>query len=62
MPDREQVIKALEKAIRMSESVDSGWVWITIEQARKGLELLKEGNDDRQRNARKGDTDAPGDL
>ena len=45
--DKETAIKSIEKGIRMSESVDSGWVWITIEQARKVLEILREGNDER---------------
>ena len=45
--DNETVIKALEKGIRISEAAESGWVWITIEQARKALELLMEGNDER---------------
>lgn len=40
--DREQVIKELEKQIRITESVNSGWVHLTIEKAKKALELLKE--------------------
>lgn len=40
--DREQVIKELEKQIRLTESVNSGWVHLTIEKAKKALELLKE--------------------
>ena len=43
--DRERVIKALEKGILITESVDGGWVHITIEEARKALELLREGKD-----------------
>lgn len=46
--NRETVIKGLEKGIRLSESVDSGWVWITIEQAKKALEMLKGANDERR--------------
>ncbi len=45
--DKETVIKALEKGIRIAEAVESGWVWITIEQARKVLEILREANDER---------------
>lgn len=45
MPDREQVIKELEKQIRLTESVNSGWVYITIEKAKMALELLKEEDD-----------------
>jgi hypothetical protein len=41
----EQVIKELEKQIRMTESVNSGWVYLTIEKAKKALELLKEKDD-----------------
>ena len=44
--DKETAIKSLEKGIRISEAAESGWVWITIEQARKVLEMLKEGKDD----------------
>jgi hypothetical protein len=40
MPDREQVIKALEKGIKMTEAVGEGWVQIKIEVAKKALELL----------------------
>lgn len=36
----ETVIKALEKGIRIAEAAESGWVWITIEQARGVLELI----------------------
>lgn len=39
--EKERVIKALEKGIRITESVDGGWVHITIEEAKKALELLK---------------------
>ena len=39
--EKEQVIEFLEKQIRMTESVNSGWVYITIEKAKKALELLK---------------------
>ena len=46
--DKETAIKVLEKGIRLSESVDSGWVWITIEQARKVLQILKGENDERR--------------
>jgi hypothetical protein len=45
--EKEKVIEALEKQIRMTESVNSGWVYLTIEKAKKALELLKEKNDDR---------------
>lgn len=46
--DREQVIKELEKQIRLTESVNSGWVHLTIEKAKIALELLTEDkNDDR---------------
>lgn len=45
--DKETVIKSLEKGIRIAEAAESGWVWITIEQARKVLEILREGNDER---------------
>jgi exonuclease VII small subunit len=45
--DNETVIKSLEKGIRIAEAAESGWVWITIEQARKVLEILREGNDER---------------
>ena len=48
MPDREQVIKELEKQIRLTESVNSGWVYLTIEKAKKALELLKGEDDDGQ--------------
>ena len=44
--DKETVIKSLEKGIRISEAAESGWVWITIEQARKVLEILREGEDE----------------
>jgi hypothetical protein len=40
--EKEQVIKELEKQIRLTESVNSGWVYLTIEKAKKALELLKE--------------------
>jgi hypothetical protein len=40
--EKEQVIKELEKQIRLTESVNSGWVHLTIEKAKKALELLKE--------------------
>jgi hypothetical protein len=43
--EKEQVIKELEKQIRITESVNSGWVYLTIEKAKKALELLKEKND-----------------
>jgi hypothetical protein len=39
--EKEQVIEFLEKQIRMTESVNSGWVYLTIEKAKKALELLK---------------------
>ena len=42
MPDREKVTKALEKALAISEAVDSGYIWITVGEGRKALELLKE--------------------
>ena len=46
--EKEQVIKELEKQIRLTESVNSGWVHLTIEKAKKALELLTEDkNDDR---------------
>lgn len=45
--DKETAIKSLEKGIRIAEAAESGWVWITIEQARKVLEILREGNDER---------------
>ena len=45
--DNETVIKSLEKGIRIAEAAESGWVWITIEQAKKALEILREGNDER---------------
>lgn len=44
--DKETAIKALEKGIRIAEAAESGWVWITIEQARKVLEILRDGKDD----------------
>lgn len=44
--DKGTAIKALEKGIRIAEAAESGWVWITIEQARKVLEILREGKDD----------------
>lgn len=44
--DAETVVQSLEKGIRLAEAADSGWVWITIEQARGALEILKEGKDD----------------
>jgi hypothetical protein len=45
--DKERVIKALEKGIRITEAVDGGWVHITIEEAKKALELLAgEGNEE----------------
>jgi len=44
--DKETAIKSLEKGIRIAEAAESGWVWITIEQARKVLEILREGKDD----------------
>ena len=46
--DKETVIKSLEKGIRIAEAAESGWVWITIEQARKVLEILRESNDERR--------------
>ena len=46
--DKETAIKSLEKGIRIAEAAESGWVWITIEQARKVLEILREGNDERR--------------
>ena len=42
MPDREKVTSALEKALAISEAVDSGFIWITVGEAKKALELLKE--------------------
>lgn len=42
MPDMGKVIMALEKALAISEAVDSGYIWITIGDGRKALELLKE--------------------
>ena len=42
MPDMEKVITALEKALAISEAVDSGYIWITVGEGRKALELLKE--------------------
>lgn len=44
MPDRENVTKALEKALSASKAVDSGFIWITVGEGRKALELLKEQN------------------
>ena len=44
--DKETAIKSLEKGIRIAEAAESGWVWITIEQARKVLKILKEGKND----------------
>jgi hypothetical protein len=43
--EKEQVIKELVKRIRITESVNSGWVYLTIEKAKKALELLKEKDD-----------------
>ena len=43
--DKEIAIKAIEKGIRIAEAAESGWVWITIEQARKVLEILMEGKE-----------------
>lgn len=43
---KERVVKALEKGIRITESVDGGWVHITIEEAKKALELLTEDKND----------------
>jgi len=45
--DKETVIKSIEKGIRIAEAAESGWVWITIEQARKVVEILREANDER---------------
>ncbi len=45
--NKETAIKSIEKGIRIAEVAESGWVWITIEQARKVLEILREGNDER---------------
>ena len=42
MADREKVIAGLEKALAASEAVDSGYIWITVGEGRKALELLKE--------------------
>ena len=44
--DKETAIKSLEKGIRIAEAAESGWVWITIEQARKVLEILREDKED----------------
>jgi len=40
--DKETAIKSIEKGIRIAEAAESGWVWITIEQARKVLEILRD--------------------
>jgi len=45
--DKETAVNSIEKGIRIAEAAESGWVWITIEQARKVLEILREGNDER---------------
>jgi hypothetical protein len=42
MPDMEKVTKALEKALAISEAVDSGFIWITVGEAKQVLELLEE--------------------
>ena len=47
--DKETAVKSIEKGIRIAEAAESGWVWITIEQARKVLEILMEGNDERRK-------------
>jgi hypothetical protein len=47
--DKETAIKSIEKGIRIAEAAESGWVWITIEQARKVLEILRDGNDERRK-------------
>lgn len=41
MPDRDKVIKALEKGIATAEAVEGDFVYITKGEARKALELLK---------------------
>ena len=46
--DKETAVKSIEKGIRIAEAAESGWVWIKIEQARKVLEILMEGNDERR--------------
>ena len=38
--DKETAIKSLEKGIRIAEAAESGWVWITIEQARNAVDLI----------------------
>ena len=42
MTDREKVVSALEKALAISGSVDSCFIWITVGDGRKALKLLKE--------------------
>ena len=39
---REKVIEGLEKALAISKEVDSGYIWITVGEGKKALELLKE--------------------
>lgn len=38
--DKETAIKSIEKGIRIAEAAESGWVWITIEQARNAVDLI----------------------
>lgn len=47
--DKETIIKSIEKGIRIAEAAESGWVWITIEQAKKALKMLKGENDERRK-------------
>lgn len=39
---RGKVIEGLEKALAISKEVDSGYIWITVGEGKKALELLKE--------------------
>lgn len=38
---REKVIEGLEKALAISKEVDSGYIWITVGEGKKALELLE---------------------
>ncbi len=42
MADREKVIAALEKALANPNAAVSGFIWLTVGEGRKALELLKE--------------------
>lgn len=44
--DEETVIKSLEKDVRIAEAAGCKWLWIKVEQARKLLEILREGTDE----------------